>query len=55
MFEESSSKEAEERMRSSAPEEPDLYELFMRTPRSWRFSSSCAWVSEICCSVAAML
>ena len=48
MFEESSSKEAEDRMRSSALEEPDLYELFMRAPKSWRFSSSWVCVSEIC-------
>ncbi|RGS53034.1 hypothetical protein DWW58_03360 [Olsenella sp. AF16-14LB] len=55
MLDESSSNEADERMRSSALEEPDLYELFMRVPSSWRFSSSWVWVSEICCSVSAML
>ena len=46
MLDESSSNEADERMRSSALEEPDLYELFMRVPSSWRFSSSWVWVSE---------
>ena len=54
MFDESSSKEAEERIRSSALEGPDLYELFMRVPSSWRFSSNCVCVSEICCSVLAI-